>query len=302
MAEFYRFLKSEEIDVLEIYFRDAMRIGVPLGRLAGVKRVNVTSFNLGYWMNPLDRVFSAVYRNWIDSVITNSQAAKNAAIDNYGKSSEAVLVLENGIDLSPFQQIPTFEKKDFSVTPPRIGMVANLRTVKSPETFLRSAAIVRQQFPQAKFVIAGEGELRSHLEALSAELQLDDALELPGTVTDIPDFLSQLDVAVLCSESEGSSNAVLEYMASGRPIVVTDVGGNKELIRHEEHGLLVDFDSPGQLASGITRMLEHQSFAVRCATSARRQAIEFHSIELTTQRYESFYLDTFQNQKESSSQ
>ena len=80
------------------------------------------------------------------------------------------------------------------------------------------------------FHVAGEGEQRPELERLIADLGLGDRFRLVGNVADVPGFLAGLDVAVLPSHAEGMSNAVLEYMAAGRPVVATDVGANAHLL------------------------------------------------------------------------
>ena len=98
-----------------------------------------------------------------------------------------------------------------------------------------------------KFLSAlrAKGNCGPSLERLIAELGLVDRVVLPGRVTDVAEFLKDIDVGVLCSRSEGSSNALLEYMAAGRAIVATAVGGTPQLIEDGVHGLLV---SPGDPA------------------------------------------------------
>ena len=103
-------------------------------------------------------------------------------------------------------------------------MVANLRPVKDVERLVHAAADLAGRFPEVTFHVAGEGDERPRLERLLGELGLAARFRLEGSVRDIPAFLARLDVAVLCSRSEGMSNAVLEYMAAGRPVVATAVG------------------------------------------------------------------------------
>ena len=92
------------------------------------------------------------------------------------------------------------------------------------DVFIRAAARLAAEFPTATFHVAGQGEQQADLERLIVELKLENRIILHGTVADVPAFLANLDVAVLPSHAEGMSNAVLEYMAAGRPIVATDVG------------------------------------------------------------------------------
>src|SRR5262249_45057347 len=91
------------------------------------------------------------------------------------------------------------------------------------------------------------------------------------------------------SRSEGMSNAVLEYMAAGRPIVATAVGGNVELINDGVTGLLVPSDDTRALASGIARLLTDRALAARLGAAARRRAIERYGREAMVRRFEGFY-------------
>jgi glycosyltransferase involved in cell wall biosynthesis len=167
--------------------------------------------------------------------------------------------------------------------------VANLRPVKDLGLFVHAAAAVAVRHPSATFHIAGEGEQRLELERLAAELGLGDRLVLPGSVKDIPAFLRRLDVAVLCSRSEGMSNALLEYMAAGRPVVATAVGASVQLIEPGVHGLLVPPGDSGLLAAAIARLLEDRALAARLGTAARRRVQEKYSREVMVRRFEDFY-------------
>src|SRR5262249_35963147 len=137
----------------------------------------------------------------------------------------------------------------------RIGITANLRPVKDVDVFIRAAAQLTASHPDVTFHIAGEGELRPELEKLVVDLGLLSRVFLPGTIEDMPGFLRDLDVAVLCSRSEGMSNAILEYMAAGKAIVATAVGGNVQLLEHERHGLLVPPGDPHALAEAMRRLM-----------------------------------------------
>ena len=143
--------------------------------------------------------------------------------------------------------------------------------------------------PEAEFVIAGEGELRAGLERQIAEMGLVQRVRLPGPVVDVPGFLASLDVAVLCSRSEGMSNALLEYMAAGKAIVATAVGGNTQLIEDGVHGLLVPPDEPRALAQAIRQLLANPSLAARLGAAARRRVEKRYSRPAMVRRFEEFY-------------
>jgi glycosyltransferase involved in cell wall biosynthesis len=283
-----RFLRRHRIDVLQVYFPDSTYLGVPVARLAGVRRIVRTRNNLGYWMTPFHRWLGRFCNHWTDVVVANCEACRDAVIADEGASPRRVLVLENGVDLARFAR-SVRRPCPGTAGGPRIGVVANLRPVKDLGLFLRAAAQVGSRHGGATFHIAGEGDQRTELERQADELGLGNRLFLPGSVKDIPAFLGSLDVAVLCSRSEGMSNALLEYMAAGRPIVATAVGANGQLIEHGVHGLLVPPGDPGRLARAIRRLLEDRELAARLGAAARRRVQEEYSRETMIRRFEAFY-------------
>jgi glycosyltransferase involved in cell wall biosynthesis len=175
----------------------------------------------------------------------------------------------------------------------RVGVVANLRSVKGLETLIEAAARLAPVSSDVVWEVAGEGEHRPVLEQALREKRLAERFSLPGALADIPAFLASLAVAVLPSRAEGMSNALLEYMAAGRPIVATAVGGNGELIQNGIHGLLVPPDDAGSLARAIGRLLDNPDLACRLGSAARRRAQERYSREAMVRRFEQFYLDLF---------
>jgi len=290
-----RFLCRQRIDVLQVYFLDSTYLGVVVGRLAGVPWIIRTRNNIGYWTTPLHQRLGRM-SNWLaDGLIANCRACGQAVMKDEGLSSKRIVVLENGVDLSRFPQ-PDRPKRGIPVayargseTERRIGVTANLRPVKALDVFVRAAAIVAGTHPHVTFHIAGEGEQRSALEKLAAELGLANRFFLPGAIEDIPGFLAELDIAVLCSRSEGMSNAILEYMAAGKAIVATAVGGNVQLLQHERHCLLVPPGDPQQLAEAMTRLLEEPALALRLAQAARQRVEERYSRTAMIRRFEAFY-------------
>jgi glycosyltransferase involved in cell wall biosynthesis len=286
MARFIRFLRRERIDILQVYFPDSTYFGVLAGWLARVPHIIRTRNNLGYSLTPLGRRLGRLCNRIVHRTIANCEACRLSLLNDEGPLPDSVIVLENGVDLSRFLQIPSAAQR---TGPPRVGMVANLRPVKNPELLVRAAADVCRSHANVTFAIAGEGQLRPSLERLIGDLCLRDRFLLPGATADVHEFLANVDVAVLCSHSEGMSNAVLEYMAAGRPIVATAVGGNVELLDDGMTGLLVPPNDADAFAAAIERLLEDGKFAARLGAAARRRAMEHYSREAMVQRFEDFY-------------
>jgi L-malate glycosyltransferase len=285
---FVCFLRRERIDVLQTYFQDSSYFGIPSAWLAGVKYRLRTRNNVGHWLTPLHRRVGRILNLLTTRTLVNCEAARQAFLASDRACPESVCVLQNGLDLEHFREIPPLSARS-TIEKPRVGVVANLRPVKGLDVFIRAAAQVARRQPETSFTVAGEGELRKKLTRQAAALGLSDRFDLPGGVTDVPRFLAELDVAVLCSHAEGMSNALLEYMAAGRPIVATAVGAATELIESDVHGLLVPPGDAGQLADAIERLLRDRQLARRLGEAARSRAFTHYNRAAMVRRFEDFY-------------
>jgi glycosyltransferase involved in cell wall biosynthesis len=282
---FARFLRRERIEVLQVCSPDSALFGVPVGRWAGVPRIVLGRRSLGYWMTPVRRVSERMLRALADVTLTNAESIRREVLAD-GARAGSVVVLENGIDLTVFESIPSLSSREGAR---KVGVVANLRPVKDLPTFVRAAEIVARSYPDVMFPIAGEGEERPALEQLIAERRLEGRVVLEGAIGDVPSFLAGLRVAVLCSRSEGQSNALIEAMAAGRAVVATAVGDSVALIEHERNGLLVEPGEPSKLASAIERLLREPDFAARLGAEARERVCRRHDWPSVARRYEAFY-------------
>ena len=290
-----RFLRRERIDVLHPLFPDSLYFGTPVARAAGVPCIAGFCVDLGYWKKPRDRWLTRLLSKLVDGTVANCKACRQVAIAEERAAPDSVAIIPNGVDLSRFAALAEYNPSANEGKERRVGMIANLRPVKNVPLLIRAAGQLASNHPDVRFEIAGEGQLRGELESLIGELGLQDRVLLHGTVPDIPAFLAGLDVAVLCSNSEGAPNAIMEYMAAGRPIVVTDVGGNREMIEHDRHGLVILPDSVEHLSSAIDRLLRDRALAARLGAAARQRAFAEYGVEAQARRYEDFYLRCYVN-------
>jgi glycosyltransferase involved in cell wall biosynthesis len=286
-----RFWRRHRVAVVQTYFLDSSYFGVPLARLARIRRVVRVRNNLGHWLTPTHRRLGRLLGRLVDVTLTNCEPARRALLEAEGGPPEKVLVLENGVDLERFEGVegPASDPLPGIQAATRVGVVANLRPVKAIDVFIRSAALLVDRFPGATFHIAGQGEQRAELERLIVELHLGDRVILHGPVANVPAFLATLAVAVLPSHAEGMSNAVLEYLAAGRPVVATDVGANAHLLGGGKFGLLVPPGDPAALAGAIGSLLTDAPAATRLAAAARRHVFEHYSRDAMRRRFEGFY-------------
>jgi L-malate glycosyltransferase len=149
---------------------------------------------------------------------------------------------------------------------PLLLCVANLKAYKGHEHLLGAAALLRARARPCTLVLAGEGEQRPQLERQARRLHLD--VRFLGARTEVGPLLARADVVVLPSLHEGMSNAVMEAMAAGRPVIATAVGGTPELLR--DRGILVPPGDPAALASAIDALLADPVRRASLGAAARR--------------------------------
>ena len=286
--EFIRLLKALKIDILQMYFPDSTLFGASCGKLAGVPNLIRTRRNAGYWMKPSYRIRSWIVSRLVGSTIANSQASKQSVIQQEFATSESVVVIRNGINLQEFGDY----KPNATATnrPFRIGMLANLRPVKHVEDFIRSAAFVNTSRQDCVFAIGGEGPMRAELQMLINELGISRNVRLVGTVLNVPEFLSNLDIMVSCSSSEGLSNTVMEGMAAGIPVIATKIPGNQELVKDGETGLLFAPHDTQQLSKLICDLLDDPILSSRLRLNARAMIEEQFGQDTAIQKYQDYYL------------
>lgn len=282
------YLHKNRINIFQPHFRDSTYLGVPVARLSDVERVVLTRRDNGYWQTGLDRPLGWLMSQLADVVLANSAEAARIVGDDYHMDPRRISVIPNGIDLDRFLDLPLPTKRVRS-SEMTVGIVANLRPVKAPEVFVNAAAMIATRYKNVSFCLAGDGEMRPGLERLASDLGIAGRLSFLGKVTQVREFLGQLDVAVLCSHSEGLSNALLEYMASGRPIVATRVGGNSSLIEDRVSGILVPPRDPVCLAGAIEELLIDRSLAQRLGKAARQSAKQYYDIKSRADEHAKFY-------------
>ncbi len=291
-----KYLKEKEIDIVQTYFTDAQIVGVLAGKLAGVKKIVCCRRDLGFWHNRELLILTRTLDKLVDRFLVNSHAVKSQVARDEWVHPDKISVIYNGIDKYRFNGNSNPENFAFDFFDSQenycIGTLANFsRHVKRVDVFIKAAAEVLKTVPNAYFCIAGEGCLRKELEELGDALGISDRVLFLGAVKDIPACIKHWDVGVLSSESEGLSNAIIEYMATGLPVVATAVGGNKELIRNGVNGFLVPNGDYCSMAQKLCDLLKDDRARKDMGENGKRMVSERFGWEKIIGDYESYYRD-----------
>jgi glycosyltransferase involved in cell wall biosynthesis len=178
-------------------------------------------------------------------------------------------VIYNAVDLDHFEPAPAPP-----AGPPTVSVVANLKTYKGQERFLRAFQMVVREIPEATAFLVGDGPDRARLESLAVDFEINGAMSFVGQVADTRPYVARSHVACLTSSHEGFPNALLEAMAMNRPVVATRVGGVPELVRDGIDGLLTSLD-PRDIAGALMTLLRDEALRARMGSEARLRAEGF---------------------------
>ncbi len=167
-------------------------------------------------------------------------------------------MIRNAIDQQAFQVAGQRDacRSEFQLSPDLIviGSSGRLEKVKRYDLLLRGFAAFSERFPHSRLMLIGNGSLKTELELLAKELGVADAVIWTGFRSDVPRLLASLDIYVQSSVNEGLSLSILEAMAAGKPVIITDVGGARELVENGRTGILIAPGSAEEISDAMIRL------------------------------------------------
>ncbi len=225
-------------------------------------------------------------------VIAICRSIQSVLVDG-GVDPDRIRVVYEGVDPDWFDHLekPPFERGLDEVL---IGMVAHLSEEKGHSDLLEAASLLVSRFPEARYVLIGDGALRGELEQECHALRLSEFVHFAGFREDSEALMKHLDIFCLPSHSEGFSSALLAAMANRLPSVATKVGGNRELVSDGQTGILVPPSDPPELAEALWQLLQSRQLRHRMGQAARIRVEENFTlakkISQTEAVYQSFLL------------
>ena len=233
-----------------------------------------------------------VYKEWTHHVITTSERITEKLLETFELSPEEVTTMATGVDLDRFQ--PEGPRAELSLPPlpsgtPLIGMISVIRHAKGTQILAEAARLLRDEGRRVHCVIVGDGPWRSHLEAVIAELGVKDLFSLLGHREDVPEIMRSLNLIAIPSFHEAVPQSGLQALATGVPVVASDVGGIPDIIKQGITGRLVPPKDAAALAQAIRDTLDQRE-KTRAMTAAGLELIRAeHSLEKMLDRLEAIY-------------
>ena len=279
MLRLVAFIRKESFTVVQTNDLYSNLFAVPAAWLARVPVIISSRRDLSrwWWYTPARRKILRRVQQLSTRILVNSEAVRQELLTRDGFAPDKIQVVYNGIEATRFlQAAPPREHvlPGVSANQKLIIMVANMHiAVKGHSDLIEAARIVRETCPETRFLLAGDGEMRTFFEDQVRAAGLEEMFLFLGHRTDIPALLACCDIGVLASRSEGLPNAVLEYMAAGLPVVATTVGGVPEIIENESNGLLVPPENPDALSAAILRLLKDEEMRHRLGQAGRENVL-----------------------------
>ena len=285
-----RIFRERGVDLVHVHGTTAWMVGAVAAKLEGIPVVaQIHGFHHHENMNPLVRRAVLLCERILCSLSDRLLYQNPADIDSCRRHRLAPnyknRLIGNGVQLDAF---PVLAPPDGD--PPVILCVSRLEPVKNLSMLIEAARILHERGERFLVRIAGEGELRAELEAQIAAAGLGEKVELLGYRNDVPKLIAQSDVCALVSLKEGLPRAIIEAGACARPVVATDVIGNRDAVADGETGFLVPLGDSEALANRLSRLIGNRGLRHYMGRTAREYA-EFHFdeqliTELIVQNYD----------------
>jgi len=290
LAQLVQLMRRVRPHVVHTHTAKAGTLGRLAAILAGVP-VRVHTFHGhvfdGYFSPAKTRAFLAIERTLArrtQRILTVSDHVRDELLRLGIGRPEQVAVVPLGLDLEPFTRAGEHRgalRSELGVADdaPLVGIVARLVPIKAHEIFLAAAARIAERVPGCRYVVVGDGERRTELEALAARSGLGDRVHFLGWRADLARIHADLDVMLLTSRNEGSPVALIEAMAAGLPVVATAVGGVPDLVEEGVHGHLVAMDDAASLADATLALLADPARRRTLAAAGRARVLARHGAE-----------------------
>ena len=282
-------LRKEKIDFVHTHNFGPLIYGGLAARMAGIHAINTRH-------GREEKKASSCIWNLNRKIIAISEDARRELLRHNKIPSCKVRVIYNGISINSKINVnkAVNKRQELGLNPSDlvVGNVARLSEEKDHFTLIEAFFKVNKEMENTMLVIAGDGQLKDSLRLKVKSLKLEDKVLFLGFRDDAQELMYIFDVFTLSSTTEGVSLTLLEAMASEKPVVATNVGGNPEVVTDGVTGFLVPPKEPERMAEAIIRILSDRDMAKRMGEAGRKRVEEKFSLERMVKEYQEIYEDT----------
>ena len=288
-----KFIIKDQIDILHCHQYTPYVYGL-FASLFTKTKIIFTEHGRFY---PDQRKLKRILINPVLSLFTSaitaiSKATKNALIKYENFPGKRIQVIYNGINGSRFE-FPTsgnlrktlgIDEKTFV-----LGTVARLDPIKNHDMMIKAFKIVHDRFSQTVLIIVGDGSERPRLVSLIAQMGMNSSVIITGFREDTPQFYNMMDLFLLTSFSEGTAMTLLEAMASTKPCIATDVGGNPEIVLKNTTGFIIPSNDEHTLADVVIKLMQDNKLSTKMGIAGRKRFEQMFTAVKMTAEYQKLY-------------
>ncbi len=300
IIQLYKLLKKERPQVVHTFLFASDCYGRIAAAMARIPVIISSQRNVDVWKRPYHILTDRILSLFTDRFIVNANAVRKFLCARENVPSFKISVIYNGVDLEKCRPLgknkEVLKTLDIPEDSKIIGMIAHFSSRKDHLMFLDVARELLIKVKNIYFILIGDGELKDKIKKRALGLGLSfhtKFLSSRGYLEgyDVADVLSIFDVSVLFSHYEGCSNVILESMASAKPVVANNVGGNAELVRNGETGFILASKDVGGAVEKIYYLLQEPAIARAIGLKARAHVEENFSFEIMVKQTEEIYID-----------
>ena len=293
-----RFLKSRQFDLVQTHLFSSDLSGLTAAWLAGIGHRISSRRDIGFWQKPVHRLLYRFLLNPLcKKIIINSPAMITAETPEHEQST----LIYNGLDTEIYKprsdcerQLQRNGKLGIGRHSVAIGISASLTPVKAHSDLIQAAARLYTDYKDFKVFIFGDGPLKASLEAQIENAGLSKIVIFMGRRENMHDYYPLLDILISSSLSEGTSNAILEAMSCGLPVLATSVGGSPWIIQNGENGYLAAPASPHDLGEKLLRLIKNHALRMTMGNINRNTAVSRYSNQKMVMAHVNLYKSQLQ--------
>ncbi len=295
-------IRKYKIDIVQTFNIDSDIYGTIIAKLSGVPLIISSRRDLGTYRKKRHLMFSKVTHKYVSHFLAVCDAVALNLSEREKIAFKQITTIYNGFDFADLAKVDLKRvakvRNIFNIDSNSfvIGNVSHFRPEKGYHIFFEAIRKVRQSIPGLRVIAVGAGEpLFSQFKNEIEKEGLDDCIFLTGYAPNVLDYLSVMDICCLTPVSnEGFSNALLEQMAMGIPVIATDVGGNREAVVHGESGFIIPPNDANALADAILNLYRNKKLRKSFGENAKRRVESKFVVDKMVEQMEKFYQGMYQ--------
>ena len=292
-----KIIKTNKIDIVQTFHQKSDTYGAVIAKLSGVKHIVSSKRDTGELKKARHFFLNKKLRFLFDRFIVVADAVGDVIVVKEGIDRSRITRIYNGVDSTIFcpptkeEVIQERSRLGLSAGDYVVGMVAGFRPEKNYDVFFSGALRAMDVIPSLKILAIGGGPLLEHFRTFCAKENILSRVVFSGAIDDVTGYLKAMDVGCLLpGKNEGFSNAVLEKMASGLPLIVTDVGGNAEAVINNKNGLVIPPGDANAFCRAVVEMHSVPARRLEMGRISRKLVEEKFTLRQMYKSHEALYL------------